>query len=279
MSKNYVSGKVVLITGAGSGFGKITANLAAEMGAKVVIGDVNEAAVMATAAEINAKGGVALGVVCDVTKRDQVNAFAQAAIAKFGEIDVLVNNAGIMPLAFFADHEKAWKAWDLCFDVNLKGVIYGISAVYDQMIKQGRGQVINISSIYGNHPVEGSAVYQATKVGVRFISETLRVECQGKIKVSCLSPTGVGGTNLGSAIVNFEALKGAVGTRWDEYMKDSALMAEGKGDPDWGNIDSIKYMGLDPESLSKNIIYCINQPWGVSIGNILVRSSGEYWFL
>src|SRR5580700_10816710 len=104
---------------------------------------------------------------------------AALAVETYSAIDVLVNNAGIMPLAFFADHSAASEAWDRCIDVNLKGVLHGISAVYDQMIAQGRGHVVNISSIYGNAGVEGAGVYSATKAAVTALSDSLRVEAAG----------------------------------------------------------------------------------------------------
>lgn len=273
--ENYVQDKVIIITGASSGFGRITSEMAAEMGAKVICAARSEEKLIEVVKGIKDKGGTAEYIVTDVSDREQVNSMVKFAVEQFGRVDVLVNNAGIMPLAFFSDHDKAWKAWDKCIDINLKGVVYGISAVYDHMIEQGQGHIINISSIYGRNPVEGSAVYQATKIGVRFISETLRQEAQGKIKVTVLSPTGTAGTNLASEVVNMEAIKGALGGHYNQYLEETGLLMSGKGDPDWMNPDSIKYLALDAVSLSKNIIYCINQPWGVDISNITVRASGE----
>ena len=100
----------------------------------------------------------------------------------FGGVDILVNNAGTMPLAFYEDHAIASEAWDRCIDVNIKGVLNGIMAVYDTMIGQGQGHVVNLSSIYGNAGVAGSAVYSATKSAVNELSNSLRLESQGKLK-------------------------------------------------------------------------------------------------
>lgn len=180
IQKNYVEGKVIIITGASGGFGLLTAKRAAEMGGKVVLAARSEEKLKAAVDEIRAAGGEAAYILCDVTKKDDVFAMAQFAIDTYGAIDVLVNNAGTMPLAFFSEHEQALDKWEQCIDISIKGTMYGISAVYDQMIKQGRGQVINISSIYANFPVAGAGVYQAAKIGVQYLAESLRSECREK---------------------------------------------------------------------------------------------------
>ena len=130
---------------------------------------------------------------------------------KFTERGRITVHAGTMPLAFFADHAAARDAWDRCIDVNIKGVVHGISAVYDHMVERGRGHVVNISSIYGNFPNAGAAVYSATKAAVNVLSEALRVESQGVIKVTTIKPTGVPATRLGASVVNPEA---TIGIDW-----------------------------------------------------------------
>ena len=142
IQKNYVEGKVIIITGASSGFGKLTAKRAAEMGGKIVLAARSEEKLKETVAEIKAAGGEASYIVTDVAKKDDVFAMAKFAVDTYGRIDVLVNNAGTMPLAFFSEHEQALDKWEQCIDISIKGTIFGISAVYDQMIKQGQGQVI-----------------------------------------------------------------------------------------------------------------------------------------
>lgn len=150
---NYVDGKVVVITGAGGGFGRRVAELTAALGAKVVGIDISAEGLETSARTIRAEGGTFEPYVGDVTDRHQVGAAAAHAVDRFGCVDVLVNNAGIMPLAFYADHQSAWQAWDKCIDINIKGVLHDIAAVYDQMISQGRGHVVNVSSISGNFPL------------------------------------------------------------------------------------------------------------------------------
>ena len=137
IQKNYVEGKVIIITGASSGFGKLTAKRAAEMGGKIVLAARSEEKLKETVAEIKAAGGEASYIVTDVAKKDDVFAMAKFAVDTYGRIDVLVNNAGTMPLAFFSEHEQALDKWEQCIDISIKGTIFGISAVYDQMIKQG----------------------------------------------------------------------------------------------------------------------------------------------
>ena len=271
IQKNYVEGKVISITGASSGFGLLTAKRAAEMGGKVVLAARNEGALKAAVEEIKAAGGEAAYVLTDVTKKDEVFAMAKFAVDTYGAIDVLVNNAGTMPLAFFSDHEKALDKWEQCIDISIKGTMYGISAVYDQMIKQGRGQVINISSIYANFPVAGAGVYQAAKMGVQYLAESLRSECQGKIKVTTVKPTGFMRTGLSNSVVDQYAFIPVV----KGPMEILTGMEEAPLRPDYHDINSMTYSDPDPQILADNIIYAINQPWGVSIGDITVRMSGD----
>jgi NADP-dependent 3-hydroxy acid dehydrogenase YdfG len=272
IQKNYVEGKVIIITGASSGFGKLTAKRAAEMGGKIVLAARSEEKLKETVAEIKAAGGEASYIVTDVAKKDDVFAMAKFAVDTYGRIDVLVNNAGTMPLAFFSEHEQALDKWEQCIDISIKGTIFGISAVYDQMIKQGQGQVINVSSIYANFPVAGAGVYQVAKMGVQYLAESLRSECQGKIKVTTIKPTGFMKTNLSSSVVDQMAMMPAVAGPLEilsNWVEEAPLR------PDFHDINSMTYNDPDPQVLADNIIYAINQPWGVSIGDLTVRASGE----
>lgn len=272
IQKNYVEGKVIIITGASSGFGKLTAKRAAEMGGKIVLAARSEEKLKETVAEIKAAGGEASYIVTDVAKKDDVFAMAKFAVDTYGRIDVLVNNAGTMPLAFFSEQEQALDKWEQCIDISIKGTIFGISAVYDQMIKQGQGQVINVSSIYANFPVAGAGVYQVAKMGVQYLAESLRSECQGKIKVTTIKPTGFMKTNLSSSVVDQMAMMPAVAGPLEilsNWVEEAPLR------PDFHDINSMTYNDPDPQVLADNIIYAINQPWGVSIGDLTVRASGE----
>lgn len=271
---DYIKDKSIIITGAASGFGALVSRKAAKLGAKVTCADIDPAGLEAVVSQLTDQGLAAQAVVADVRDAQQLANAAQAAIEKFGAIDVMVNNAGIMPLAFFADHKDALEKWHQCIDINFKGVVNGIAAVHDQMIEQGRGHVINISSIYGNAPVAGSGVYSATKAAVNFVSETLRVESNGKIKVTTIRPTGVN-TNLAAGIVNPEASVGIMGHFIVEEGMKMAELGEDYLASLNGDKESIEYRLLDPEYIADNVIYAINQPWGVSVSDITVRCSGE----
>lgn len=271
----YLKDKVIIITGAGSGFGKLIAEKVAAAGARVVGVDIDAGSLDATVDGIRAAGGAAIGRVADVTDFAQVDAAAQAAVAEFGAIDVLVNNAGVMPLAYFADHAVALPKWHAAIDINIKGVVNGIAAVYDRMIEQGRGQVVNISSIYGNAGIEGSGVYSATKAAVTTISDSLRIESKGKIKVTTVKPTGITGTNLASWIVNDTAIMGLVGQRAAAYGEHVEALTTGTLPPELTDVDSVRYWLITPDDLANAVVHVIDQPWGISLSDITVRASGE----
>lgn len=272
---NHLNGKVIVITGAGSGFGKLIAEKSAAAGAHVVGIDVNAGNLSTVIDAITDNGGSALAQPADVTDFEQMSAAATATVEHFGAIDVLVNNAGVMPLAYFADHARAWQKWHAAIDINIKGVVNGISAVYDQMIAQGRGQVVNISSIYGNAGIEGSGVYSATKAAVTTISDSLRIEAKGKIKVTTVKPTGITGTNLASWIVNDEAIMGLVGQRAQSYGEHVTALMNDDLAPELTDVDSIKYWLIKPEDLADAVVHVIDQPWGISLSDVTVRASGE----
>jgi NADP-dependent 3-hydroxy acid dehydrogenase YdfG len=148
------------------------------------------------------------------------------------------------------------------------------------MITQGRGHVVNISSIYGNVAVVGSAVYSATKAAVNVMSESLRAESQGRIKVTVVRPTGVPGTGLGASIVNGEAVVGLVGQNV-ELFRQRAAAVFGAGSPEakaeFTDPERIAYWAISPDELAAQVVYVIDQPWGVSISDITVRASGEQY--
>ncbi len=271
--------RVVIITGAAGGFGRLVAEKAARRGAHVVAVDIDGASLDELVASITESGGSALGVVADVTDLDAMKAVTATAVDRFGAIDVMINNAGVMPLAYFSDHEMAADAWSRCIDINIKGVLNGMIAVYDQMTSQGRGHVVNLSSIYGNAPVVGAAVYGATKAAVNMMSESFRVEAQGAIKVTIVKPTGVPGTGLGGGVLNPAAITGILGQNTAEYV--GLLQALGTGTAEASALDPEEptYAVLEPVYIADAIIHAIDQPWGVSIGDITVRATGDRYIL
>ena len=273
--RNYVEGKVVVVTGAGGGFGRILATMTAAMGAKVVATDIDADAAAATADGIVSAGGEAIGLRSDVTRRSDLDEVVRCAVDRWGAVDVLVNNAGVMPLAFFSDHATAGDAWDRAIDINFKGVLNGICAVHDQMIEQGRGHIVNISSIYGNAGTAGSGVYSATKAAVRVLSDSLRVESQGKIKVTVVRPTGVMGTGLSAGVVNQGAIVGLTGQNTERFGDRVQRLVSGALRPEETDVDDVRYWAITPEDLVRQIVYAIDQPWGVTINDITVRATGE----
>jgi len=276
---SHLNDRVVVITGAASGFGRLLAQRCAALGAHVVASDVTEDALAATVAEITAAGGRAVAVTADVRDRADMARVASTAVDEFGAIDIMVNNAGTMPLAFFADHATAGEAWDQCIDVNFRGVLNGITAVHDQMIAQGRGHMVVISSIYGNHAVAGSAVYSATKAAVNILADALRQESQGRIKVTIVRPTGVLGTGLGATVSNPAALSGIVGANEPQFMEAVTQFLQEDLPAAMADPDDIGYWAISPEVLVDHIVYAMDQPWGISIGDITVRASGEHYVL
>ena len=279
MSENHVTGKVIIVTGAAGGFGRLVCQKTASLGAQIVACDVNEADLNETIRLITAAGGEGVAVIADVTSRADMFKVVDHAIDGYSKIDVIVNNAGTMPLAFYEDHGKAADAWDRCIDINIKGVLNGINAVHDHMLKQGRGHVVNISSIYGNYPTAGAAVYGATKAAVIFLSESLRMESQGKIKVTTIRPPGVPATGLGNGIINPEAVSGLLGANTAAYMSKFEAAQANQLPAQMLDKNEIEYFALDPDSLSDQIVYAINQPWGVVISDMTIRASGDGYVL
>ena len=274
-----IKNRVIVVTGAGGGFGRLISQKCAALGARIVCADINEEGLDETVTNITAAGEQGISQRTDVTSYSDMQALAAKAVNEFGAIDVMVNNAGTMPLAFYSDHSQAMAAWTRCIDINIKGVLHGIAAVHDQMISQGRGHVVNISSIYGNFPVVGAAVYGASKAAVNFLSESLRVEAQGKIKVTIVRPTGVPMTGLVGTIVNREATVGITGQNTEAAGARYAELLAGQAPPEVLDKDNIAYFGLDPYSLTDQVVHAINQPWGVSIAEVTVRASGERFVL
>jgi NADP-dependent 3-hydroxy acid dehydrogenase YdfG len=271
----YLKDKVIIVTGAASGFGKLISEKCAAGGAKVLGVDVSVEGLNDVFEGIRAAGFEGTAYVADVTDMAQVQKAGQHAVDAYGRIDVIVNNAGVMPLAFFADHERAWQKWHKAIDINIKGVVNGISAVYDTMIKQGRGQVVNISSIYGNAGTEGSGVYSATKAAVDVLSDSLRVEAQGRIKVTTVKPTGVLGTNLAGGVVNEAAVIGIVGQKGAQFLENAGNLQTGALRPEQMDVDSVEYWLITPDDLANAVVHVIDQPWGINISDVTVRASGE----
>ena len=235
-----IKGKVVAITGASSGIGEATARLLAERGAHIVVGARRTERLEKLVADINARGGSARFRAVDVTSRKDTQAFVDFAKAEFGRIDVLVNNAGVMPLSNMA--EVKVDEWDRMIDVNIRGVLHGIAAVLPDMKARGNGQIVNVASIGAHVVVPTGAVYCATKYAVWAISEGLRQE-NPDIRVTTISP-GVVATELGDDISDATAR---------DYVKE------------------LRKKALTPDAIARAIAYAVEQPDEVDVNEVIVR--------
>lgn len=241
--QSNIEGKVIVITGASSGIGESAARHLANEGATVVLGARRDDRIQALANEINENGGKALAQVTDVTKQDEVKALVDNAVKTFGRVDVIVNNAGVMPLSPL--EQLKVDEWDQMIDVNIKGVLYGIAAVLPYMKEQMSGHIINVSSVAGHKIWPNSAVYGATKVAVRALSEGLRQEVKPyNIRTTIISPGSVA-TELLNHISEQELAK-SIHERTDEYA-------------------------LPPDSFARIVAFAISQPDEVDINEVLFR--------
>ncbi|MFN7090338.1 MAG: SDR family oxidoreductase [Allorhizobium sp.] len=236
--------KIILITGASSGIGEATARALATAGATVVLGARRTDRLEELAQDMTAAGGRAIYRSLDVTSRDSVQSFADVAVQEFGRIDVIINNAGIMPLSPMASLKV--DEWDRMIDVNIKGVLHGIAAVLPVMNRQGSGQIINISSIGGLAVSPTAAVYCATKYAVRAISDGLRQE-NDKLRVTCIYP-GVVESELAKTITDPVAAQA---------------------------MESYRQIALKPEAIAAAIMHVIGQPDGVDTSDIVVRPTAS----
>jgi NADP-dependent 3-hydroxy acid dehydrogenase YdfG len=238
-----IEGKVVVITGASSGLGESTARLLAASGAKVALGARRKDRIDALVKDITAKGGSAIGFKTDVTKRSDVEALVKGAMDKYGRIDVIVNNAGIMPIAPLAALKV--EEWDRMIDVNIKGLLYGVAAALPIMQKQKQGHIINIASVAGFKVfAPGGAVYSATKFAVRAVTEGLRMEHKAdNIRATIISP-------------------GAVASELPESSSEEATRE---------NMREFYKIAIPADSIARAIAYAIEQPAEVEIDEIVIR--------
>jgi NADP-dependent 3-hydroxy acid dehydrogenase YdfG len=240
-----IEGKVVVITGASSGLGEATARHLASKGASVFLGARRLDRLQTVVADIQRAGGRAAAMRVDVTRRAEVDAFLQAATEKFGRIDVLVNNAGLMALAPIG--KTLVDEWDRMIDINIKGVLYGIAAALPVFARQKGGHIINIASVAGHKVSMGGAVYCATKHAVRAISEGIRQEVDG-IRTTIISPGAVQ-SELPLGISDPET---AAGTK--EFYRLTAIPAD---------------------AVARAIAFAIEQPADVDINEILLRPTAQ----
>jgi Short-chain alcohol dehydrogenase of unknown specificity len=247
MGTSNIAEKVVAITGASSGIGQSTAKFLARQGAKVVLGARRKNRIDEVVEEISAAGGKAIGFAVDVTKRAEVEALIKRAVDNFGRVDVIINNAGIMPIA----PVEALKVeeWDRQIDVNIKGLLYGVAAVLPYMQKQKNGHIINIASVFGIKVfAPGGTVYCATKSAVRALTEGLRIELHSQnIRCTMISP-------------------GAVASELPESSSEEATRE---------NLREFYKMAIPADTIARAIAYAIEQPAEVEIDEVVIRPTAQ----
>ncbi|MEH1802867.1 MAG: SDR family oxidoreductase [Nostoc sp.] len=240
-----IQNKVVIVTGASSGLGEASAKRLAASGAKLMLAARREDRLKELVAAIAKSGGTATYQVTDVADRAQMEVLAKETLNTYGRIDVLINNAGLMPLSPL-DQLKV-EEWDQMIDVNIKGVLYGIAAVLPIMRQQKSGHVINLSSVAGHKVFAGSAVYCATKYAVRAISEGLRLESNGEIRSTNISP-------------------GAVATELTTTITDKDTAA---------GINQLYAIAIDADAIARAIAYAIEQPGDVDVNEMIIRPTRQ----
>lgn len=243
--KDGIDGKVILITGGSTGIGATTAQLLAERGARVAIAARRKDRLDEVVAAIAAQGGTARAYALDVTKKAEVEAVVAAVVADFGRIDVLINNAGLMPIRPMA--EVNTDEWDAMIDVNLKGTLYGIAAVLPRFIAQDSGHIINLSSVAGIKVfAPGGPVYSGTKFAVSAISEGLRQEVGDTIRVTSIEPGAV------ESDLKFTTSGTATDTVLDFYKQ-----------------------AIPASSVARAIAFAVEQPADVDINAIVIRPTKQ----
>ena len=241
--ENNIDGKVVVITGASSGIGEATALLLAERGAKVVLGARGLDRLEALADRIARAGGGAVYARTDVKRREDLSNLVKLACERYGKLDVLVNNAGIMPVSPLDDLRV--EDWEEMIDINIKGVLYAALPVFR---KQGFGHFVNIASTEGHKTVPNQSVYSGTKFAVRAISEGLRQEAGDKLRVTIISP-GFVRTNFTEGVTNPE-VKAQLAASRDKFA-------------------------MPPDAIARAIAFAIEQPADVDVNEIVIRPTAQ----
>ncbi len=244
-----VKGKVVVITGAASGIGEATAKLLAANGAMVMLGARREDRLYKIANEINVNGGRADFRTVDVTKPEEVEALVKAAQNSFGKVDVIFNNAGIMPNSPMSAVRT--DEWNKMIDVNIKGVLNGIAAVMPIFTAQKHGHIITTSSVAGLKNYVGSGVYGATKFAVKNAMEVTRME-------SANEGTNIRTTTLYPAAINTELLNHIGDEKTASNMKNF-----------------YKQHGISPDAIARVVNFAIDQPEDVDISEFTIYPTNQ----
>jgi NADP-dependent 3-hydroxy acid dehydrogenase YdfG len=243
---NNIEGKVVIITGASSGIGEAVAKHLTALGAKVSLGARRKEKLDQIVQDIEQSGGSARAFITDVTKKEDLDALVKNTIEAFGRVDVIFNNAGLMPLSRLENLH--YEEWEKMIDTNIKGVLYGIGAILPVFKEQKSGHFINVSSVAGHRVGPGAAVYSATKFAVRAISEGLRQEVKPyNIRTTIISP-------------------GAIKTELPDTITDQEIKEV---------MQPVLDIAISPESIARAVAYVIEQPEEFDVNEIILRPTAQ----
>ncbi|MFG2646820.1 SDR family oxidoreductase [Streptomyces sp. NPDC048436] len=246
---NHLQDKVVVITGASSGIGAVSARALAARGAKIVAAARGQEDLDQLVADIKKAGGTATARLTDVTDAADMQALADFAIDTYGRIDVLVNNAGLMLFSYWKD--LALDDWNRMLDVNIRGYLNGVHAVLPVMLRQKSGHILNMDSVAGHQVGDGAGVYSATKFFVQAMTESMRKELgvHEGIKASTISP-------------------GVIDTGWADKVTDPAGRRAAQ---------ELNTIAISPESIADAVVYALDQPADVTVNDLVISPTRQNW--
>jgi len=242
-----LKGKVVAVTGASEGIGKAIALKLAGNGVKVVLGARNAKQLKNVVEEIKNKGGEAISAKIDVRHKADLVRFVHVAIEQYGQLDVIVNNAGVAHISLIDELDT--DGWDEMIDINIKGVLYGMAAVIPVFKQQQSGHIVNIISTAGIKIVPTQGIYAGTKNAVRTIAEGFRQESDGTIRITGISP-------------------GYIKT---DFAAKSVITEENKA----AASKTVEQLAISPDAIANAVIYAISQPKDVEVGDIVIRPAKQ----
>ncbi|WP_097968290.1 SDR family oxidoreductase (plasmid) [Streptomyces anulatus] len=246
---NHLKDKVVVITGASSGIGAVSAKTLAARGAKIVAAARGQEDLDQLVTDIEKAGGTAAARLTDVTDAADMQALADFTVERFGRIDVLVNNAGLMLFSYWKD--LALDDWNRMLDVNIRGYLNGVHAVLPVMLRQKSGHILNMDSVAGHQVGDGAGVYSATKFFVQAMTESMRRELgvhQG-IKASTISP-------------------GVIDTGWADKVTDPAGRKAAQ---------ELNAIAISPEAIADAVVYALDQPADVTVNDLVISPTRQNW--
>ena len=246
---NHLQNKVAIITGASSGIGAATALELARHGVKIVIAALDQSGIDKIVDSIKAEGGLATGLVTDVTRPEDCLALVKYATETFGSVDILINNAGLMLFSSWSD--VVWEDWNKMVDVNIKGYLNAIAAVLPGMLDKNDGQILNMASVAGHQVDAGAGVYSATKFFVHAMTESMRKDLgvNNGIRVNTISP-------------------GVINTGWADKVSD----------PEGRKVaQELTKIAISPEDVASAVVYALNQPKNVTVNDLIVSPTRQNW--